>query len=305
MSTQLKVHPFSKLWFSDVVINLHPLQRGAAFPKRSGLNLPTASYVGDGVVYRYGTDDFAVSTDMTATCGVGGVGSAYGNKTAVAYNVEAQRRALCGTSTDMGVLANAAGALANLALDESSRAQIVAEGAAPPLVQLCAKSKDNMVLGNAAQALVNLARHEAARAQLVQDGVVTRLGSNDPVDLDVRFVAASKQDLEAAAARGDAERASGEAVEEVRAAAAEQLERLAAELERAEAEAEAAHAREAVLATKLRVADAAAADARREAAETTAAAREEVGEAARAASAKVREALVNNRIDPTALRSGE
>lgn len=36
----------------------------------------------------------------------------------------------------------------------------------------------------------------------VQDRVVTRLGSNDPVNLDVRFIAASKSDLEAAAAAG-------------------------------------------------------------------------------------------------------
>ena len=44
---------------------------------------------------------------------------------------------------------------------------------------------------------------QAKLLHVLQDGVVTRLGSNDPVDLDVRFVAASKQDLEAAAARGD------------------------------------------------------------------------------------------------------
>lgn len=36
----------------------------------------------------------------------------------------------------------------------------------------------------------------------VQDRVVTRLGSNDPVNLDVRFIAASKRDLEQAAADG-------------------------------------------------------------------------------------------------------
>lgn len=35
----------------------------------------------------------------------------------------------------------------------------------------------------------------------VQDRVVTRLGSNDPVELDVRFIAASKRDLEEAAAQ--------------------------------------------------------------------------------------------------------
>lgn len=37
----------------------------------------------------------------------------------------------------------------------------------------------------------------------IQNRVVTRLGSNDPIALDVRFVAASKQDLAAAAAAGD------------------------------------------------------------------------------------------------------
>lgn len=37
----------------------------------------------------------------------------------------------------------------------------------------------------------------------IQNRAVTRLGSNEAVDLDVRFIAASKRDLEAAAARGD------------------------------------------------------------------------------------------------------
>ncbi|RFU11707.1 sigma-54-dependent Fis family transcriptional regulator [Rhodobacteraceae bacterium W635] len=37
----------------------------------------------------------------------------------------------------------------------------------------------------------------------IQNRTVTRLGSNEAVDLDVRFIAASKRDLEAAAARGD------------------------------------------------------------------------------------------------------
>ncbi len=36
----------------------------------------------------------------------------------------------------------------------------------------------------------------------VQDRIVTRLGSNDPVELDVRFIAASKRDLEKASADG-------------------------------------------------------------------------------------------------------
>jgi len=36
----------------------------------------------------------------------------------------------------------------------------------------------------------------------IQNRTVTRLGSNDPVSLDVRFIAASKQDLEAEAAAG-------------------------------------------------------------------------------------------------------
>ena len=36
----------------------------------------------------------------------------------------------------------------------------------------------------------------------IQNRTVTRLGSNDPIALDVRFVAASKQDLEAEAAAG-------------------------------------------------------------------------------------------------------
>ena len=37
----------------------------------------------------------------------------------------------------------------------------------------------------------------------IQNRAITRLGSNDPVELDVRFIAASKQDLEAAAAAGE------------------------------------------------------------------------------------------------------
>ena len=40
----------------------------------------------------------------------------------------------------------AAGALANLALDEGSRAQMVADGAVAPLVKLCSKSQDKRVL---------------------------------------------------------------------------------------------------------------------------------------------------------------
>lgn len=44
---------------------------------------------------------------------------------------------------------------------------------------------------------------QAKLLHAVQDREITRLGSNDPVSLDVRFIAASKQDLEKAAARGD------------------------------------------------------------------------------------------------------
>jgi hypothetical protein len=40
----------------------------------------------------------------------------------------------------------AAGALANLALDEGSRAQMVSDGAVAPLVKLCSKSQDKRVL---------------------------------------------------------------------------------------------------------------------------------------------------------------
>lgn len=45
-------------------------------------------------------------------------------------------------------------------------------------------------------------RLQAKLLLAVQDRVVTRLGSNDPVELDVRFIAASKRDLERAAAEG-------------------------------------------------------------------------------------------------------
>jgi len=44
---------------------------------------------------------------------------------------------------------------------------------------------------------------QAKLLHAIQNRVITRLGSNDPVDLDVRFIAASKQDLKAAAAAGD------------------------------------------------------------------------------------------------------
>ena len=41
-----------------------------------------------------------------------------------------------------------------------------------------------------------------AKLTAIQNRTVTRLGSNDPIALDVRFIAASKQDLEAEAAAG-------------------------------------------------------------------------------------------------------
>jgi len=43
---------------------------------------------------------------------------------------------------------------------------------------------------------------QAKLLHAIQNRVITRLGSNDPVELDVRFVAASKTDLEAEAAAG-------------------------------------------------------------------------------------------------------
>ncbi|MFU1478877.1 sigma-54-dependent transcriptional regulator [Roseovarius sp. C7] len=43
---------------------------------------------------------------------------------------------------------------------------------------------------------------QAKLLHAIQNRTVTRLGSNEPVTLDVRFVAASKQDLKAAAAQG-------------------------------------------------------------------------------------------------------
>ena len=39
--------------------------------------------------------------------------------------------------------------------------------------------------------------------RVIQDRAVTRLGSNEPINLDARFIAASKLDLEAAAQRGE------------------------------------------------------------------------------------------------------
>ncbi len=44
---------------------------------------------------------------------------------------------------------------------------------------------------------------QAKLLHAIQNRSVTRLGSNDPIALDVRFIAASKQNLEQAAARGD------------------------------------------------------------------------------------------------------
>ncbi len=44
---------------------------------------------------------------------------------------------------------------------------------------------------------------QAKLLHAVQDREITRLGSNDPISLDVRFIAASKHDLEKAAAKGE------------------------------------------------------------------------------------------------------
>lgn len=44
---------------------------------------------------------------------------------------------------------------------------------------------------------------QAKLLHAIQNRSVTRLGSNDPITLDVRFIAASKQDLEQASARGE------------------------------------------------------------------------------------------------------
>jgi hypothetical protein len=73
------------------------------------------------------------------------------------------------------VLADAAQALVNLAVDESSRERIVLDGAVMPLVLLCASSQDPIVLGYAAGALANLALHEGSRLPIVQQGAVRPL----------------------------------------------------------------------------------------------------------------------------------
>ncbi|GGB34174.1 sigma-54-dependent Fis family transcriptional regulator [Roseibium aquae] len=44
---------------------------------------------------------------------------------------------------------------------------------------------------------------QAKLLHAVQNRLITRLGSNDPIELDIRFVAASKRDLEAASRAGD------------------------------------------------------------------------------------------------------
>ena len=71
--------------------------------------------------------------------------------------------ALCTNSDDPVVLANAAGALANLALDEGSRVQITRDGARP-LVNLLISHPDSQVLATAAEALSNLAFDEQVRS---------------------------------------------------------------------------------------------------------------------------------------------
>ena len=81
---------------------------------------------------------------------------------------------LCSTSTDNAMLSYASGALANLALDEGSRAQMVADGAVAPLVKICSKSQDKRVLGYAALALARLAMSEGSSLADVSGGSASK-----------------------------------------------------------------------------------------------------------------------------------
>ena len=66
-------------------------------------------------------------------------------------------------------------AIATLATAEGQRAQIVLEGALPPLVRICAASQNAAVLEHTADALANLAEHDGNRHELVQAGALPPL----------------------------------------------------------------------------------------------------------------------------------
>ena len=85
---------------------------------------------------------------------------------------------LCATTRlgDGELLAHAAGAIANLASDASSRAEIVNQGPIRPLVRICGSCQDRKAICNATAAMRNLARHDdPTRAAIVEAGAVPAL----------------------------------------------------------------------------------------------------------------------------------
>ena len=85
---------------------------------------------------------------------------------------------LCATTRlgDGELLAHAAGAIANLASDASSRAEIVNQGPVRPLVRICGSCQDRKAICNATAAMRNLARHDdGTRAAIVEAGAVPAL----------------------------------------------------------------------------------------------------------------------------------
>jgi hypothetical protein len=87
--------------------------------------------------------------------------------------------ALCFSSSAQGfdesVLVNSTKALANLALDDASRLQLVQEKVVPPMLHVLSESHSQKVVANICDALRNLARHDGSRLQMVQDGALPPL----------------------------------------------------------------------------------------------------------------------------------
>jgi hypothetical protein len=87
--------------------------------------------------------------------------------------------ALCFSSSaqgfDQSVLVNSTRALANLALDDASRLQLVQEKVVPPMLHVLSESHSQTVVANVCDALRNLARHDGSRLQMVQDGALPPL----------------------------------------------------------------------------------------------------------------------------------
>ena len=70
---------------------------------------------------------------------------------------------LCSKAVDDHIIARAANALANIALDEESRVEILKKNAVPPLLALISRSNAESVHTFVAMALRNIAANEAAQ----------------------------------------------------------------------------------------------------------------------------------------------